>query len=159
MEEKKNYLIAIILILAVMVISLILRISGDENKVIYGIQYVEIAIEDTDAGELAHTEPAKITDEDIIANLEKLVNRGTEYEPRSTAWPDISPLITFYLENGECYNVFAVDNMSEEEEEGNYITIFKMNSDGEEDVEYNKKTYKIEAELEKYATQLYNQFK
>ena len=155
MKQKKKYLIALILILVI-----ILGFKGNKSKLISGVEYIEIAIEDTEAGELAYTNPVRIDDKKIIANIEQQVNNGTEYEPRSTAWPDISPLITFYLENGEQYSIFTAKFESDgEEEAGNYITIFKVNTNGEEDVEYEKKTYKIETELEKYATQLYNQLK
>ena len=160
MKQKKKYLMALILSFLIIAILIILGIKGDKNRLISGTEYVEISIEDTEAQGLAYTEPVRIDDKKIIANLEQQVNNGTEYVPRSTAWPDISPLITFYLENGEQYSIFTATFESDgEEEAGNYITVFKLNSNGEEDVEYEKKTYKIEADLETYATQLYNQFK
>ena len=158
MKEKMKYVIPLTLILAIIII-LILNINNKE-KLISGTQYIEIQIEDTEAQGLALTTPVKITDKSIIKNLERQVNNRKEYEPKSTAWPDISPLITFHLENGEQYSIFTAKFESDgEEEAGNYITIFKLNSFGEEDVEYEKKTYKIETDLGEYATTLYNQFK
>ena len=106
MKEKMKYIIPLTLILAIIII-LVLNINNKE-KLISGTQYIEIQIEDTEAQGLAHTTPVKITEESIIRKLEKQVNNGIEYEPRSTAWPDISPLITFYLENGEKYCIFQV---------------------------------------------------
>ena len=158
MKGKMKYLIPLILILVVILI--ILNIINKEEMLISGTQYVEISIEDTEAQGLALTTPVKITEKNIIKRLEGQVNKGIEYEPRSTAWPDISPLITFYLKNGEKYSIFTAKFEADgEEEEGNYITIFKLNSNGEEDLEYEKKTYKINADIEKYAITLYNQFK
>ena len=160
MKEKIKYLIPLIFILAIIIILIILNINNNEVKLISGTKQVEIAIEDTEAQGLALTTPVKISDESIIEKLEGQVNNGTEYKPKSTAWPDISPHITFYLENGERYSIFTAKFESDgEEEAGNYITIFKFNSFGEEDIGYEKKTYKIEADLDEYATVLYNQFK
>ena len=158
MKGEMKYLIPLILILAVILI--IFNIINKEEKLISATKYVEIAIEDTEAQGLALTTPVKITEKNIIKRLEGQVNKGIEYEPRSTAWSDISPHITFYLENGERYSIFTDKFESDgEEEAGNYITIFKLNSNGEEDIEYSKKTYKIEADLGEYAITLYNQFK
>ena len=158
MKGEMKYLIPLILILAVILI--IFNIINKEEKLISATKYVEIAIEDTEAQGLALTTPVKITDKSIIEKLEGQVNKGREYEPRSTAWSDISPHITFYLENGEIYSIFTDKFESDgEEEAGNYITIFKLNINGDEDIEYNKKTYKIEADLGEYAITLYNQFR
>lgn len=159
MKKKMKYIISLVLLLVIVVTIIVLK-NNYKEKLISGTEYIEIAIEDTEAGELVLTSPVKIYDKEIIQKIEEKVNNGTEYEPRSTAWSDISPNIIFYLENGEKYSIFT-DNFLEdgEEEAGNYITIFKINSNGEEDIEYNKKTYKIEADLWEYATNLYNQFK
>ena len=157
---KNKYLIVFILILVIVVTLILVGDNGKKEKLISNVKYVEIAIEDTEAQGLALTTPVKITDKNIIEILEKQVNNGIEYEPRSTAWSDISPYITFYLENGEKYSIFTDKFESDgEEDAGNYITIFKLNSNGEEDVEYIKKTYKTEMDLVEYATTLYNQFK
>lgn len=157
---KNKYLIVCILIFAIIVTLTLLRKNNNKEKLICEVKYVEIAIEDTEAQGLALTTPVKITDKDIIERLEEQVNKGIEYEPKSTAWSDISPHITFYLENGEQYSSLTDKFETQGEEDiGNYITIFKLNSNGEEDLEYNKKTYKIEDDLVEYANQLYNQFK
>jgi len=128
--------------------------NGNKPKIISNIQYIEVEIPDTESDGLALKEKIKIQDKDIISKLEREINNGIEYEPRGTAWPDISPMITFYLENGEVYSSFVVDGMREpQEEDGNYITMFKINDD-----EY-RKTYKIEKELEKYIIKIYNEYK
>ena len=158
MKEKMKYIVPLVLILLIIII-LILNINNKE-KLIFGTQYIEIQIEDTEAQGLALTTPVKITDKSIIEKIENQINNGIVYEPRSTAWSDISPHITFYLESGERYSIFTDKFESDgEEESGNYITIFKLDSNGEENQEYEKKTYKIETDIEEYAITLYNQFK
>ena len=136
-------------------ISKISNVLNVDSKIISNIKYIEIEVEDTESTQgLAHKEPIKITDSNVIAKIEKDINSGTEYEPRSTAWPDISPYITFYLEDGKTIRAFVVDSMGEpEEENGNYIAIFE--SDNETAT---KKIYKIEAKLEKYINDLYDQY-
>ena len=134
-------------------ISKITNVIDGKEKIISNIKYIEIEVEDTNSQGLALKKPIKITDAGVISKLEKDINSGTEYEPKSTAWPDISPYITFYLEEGKKIRAFVVDNMGEpEEENGNYIAIF--DSDNETAT---KKVYKIDSKLEKYINDLYKE--
>ena len=125
----------------------------EEPKLIANTNYVEIAIEDTESTEgLAYTKSVKIDDEKIIERLENIVNNGTEFTVESTEGPDIPPVVTFYLENGEEYEVATNDK-----EGDNEIFISKYNGDSNE-FEW-KKTYKIDIALGEYITELYNQYK
>ena len=128
-------------------------IVEEEPKLIANTNYVEIAIEDTESTEgLAYTKSVKIDDEKIIERLENIVNNGTEFTVESTEGPDIPPVVTFYLENGEEYEVATNDK-----EGDNEIFISKYNGDSNE-FEW-KKTYKIDIALGEYITELYNQYK
>lgn len=182
-ENKKKislatYVVSLIIMLAIIVGLIFVIVRGDANKDVTGnvignlsseeniiedtsnkinsnIEYIKIQLEDTKADGLAHTNPVKINDENVISKLEGIINLGTEYEPKSTAWPDISPLITFGLENGETYKGFTASFINSiEEDKGNYITIFNNR-----DEEGTKITYKISTDLEAYVTNLYNQYK
>ena len=127
-------------------------VQESTNKIISNIKYIEVQIEDTDAQGLKHKEPVRIDDKNVISKLEEIVNSGTEYEPRSTAWPDISPMVTFYLENGDEYVGYTATFISSlEEDEGNYITIFNK-----KDENTTKVTYKVKDNLDKYLVDIYN---
>lgn len=127
----------------------------EEPKLIANTNYVEIVIEDAKSIEglgLAYTKSVKIDDEKIIERLENIVNNGTEFTVESTEGPDIPPVVTFYLENGEEYEVAANDKDGDNE-----ISISKYNEDSDE-FEW-KRTYKIDTALGEYITELYNQYK
>lgn len=177
MEDKKNnkrislatYIISLIVMFVITIVlmfiltsynanqdkttnSLETNLQGNTNKILSDIKYIEVQIEDTEAQGLKHKEPIKIEDKNVLSKLEETINLGEKYEPKSTAWPDISPMVTFYLENGDQYVGYTATFFSNvEEDEGNYITIFNK-----KDENTTKVTYKVKENLDKYFIDLYN---
>ena len=126
----------------IIIIVLIWIIVGSNNKKIIT------------SGEVDNTENQNTT---VVEEEPKLI-ANTNYveivieDVESTEGPDIPPVVTFYLENGEEYEVAANDKVGDNE-----ISISKYNEDSDE-FEW-KRTYKIDTELGAYITQLYNQYK
>lgn len=121
------------------------------EKIISNTIYVEIKVQDTESIGLEYTKSVKIDDKKIIEELEDIVNNRTEYTTEIIYGSDIQPIVTFYLENGEEYEICA--NIENED----HICISKY--DKNSDDFYWKKTYKIDIQLGEYLNELYNQFK
>ena len=152
---KKNKALILILLFILIMVGALVIYNIDKNTIISNIKYAEVQIENTNVEGLEYMDAVRIDDKNIIAKLEKIINSGVKYTPKSTAWPDISPRVTVYLENGKIYEFFATDDMGPENEEaGNYITLFEKTENGEK----GKVTYKVEEKMGEYITRIYHQF-
>ena len=168
--KKKYILIILFLILLVVVIIII---DNKKNNIIYtndvivvdqnnittnnivnNIKYVEIKLEDKQKSEeLTYTKSVRINDSKIIEDLKKVINSGTEQVKENTEWPDISPFITLFAENGEEYEISTYDSDTDNE-----ILISKYTNSDSENFDW-KKIYSVKEPLGEYITKLYNEYK
>ena len=175
MKEKKislvTYIISLIIMLIVAIILLGIIFNKKESKVqdyleenqssaqmtekniINDIMYIGLQIEDDSKGELAYTDQLIIKDESVINNLKEFVNNAEEWknvdeELGEGGFFEASPIITFYLTNGNKVYLLARDNMKDD------INVFALYN--KEDAS-DKKIYKLKANLEEYALNLYKE--
>lgn len=169
-----TYVISLIIMLVV-VVSIMVAIfnqkqnKGQENKVQKNlvkehsstqtkekgvgndVSYVGIQIEDESKGELTYTDPLIIKDEQVINNLKNIINNGEAWtnvdeELGEGGYFEASPIITFYLSNGNKVYLLARDNMKDD------INVFAIYY--KEDAS-DKTIYKTETNIEEYALNLY----
>lgn len=173
MKEKRislvTYIISLIIMLVVVVIIMVAIFNQKENKeqknsivqnnflqtteknIISDVLYIGIQIEDESRGELSYTEPLILKDEAIINNLKEIVNNGEEWtnvdiELGEGGFFEASPIITFYLSNGNKVYLLARDNMKDD------INVFAIYY--KEDAS-DKTIYKTKTNIEEYALNLY----
>ena len=90
--------------------------TEEYNNIVNNIKYVEIKLEDKQKSEeLTYTKSVRINDSKIIEDLKKIINSGTEQVKENTEWPDISPFITLFAENGEEYEISTYDGDTDNE--------------------------------------------
>ena len=122
-----------------------------EKSIISDVSHIGIQIEDESKGELAYTDPLIIKDENIINNLKEIVNNGEEWtnvdeELGEGGYFEATPIITFYLKNGNKVYLLARDNMKDD------INVFAIYY--KEDAS-DKTIYKTKTNIEEYTLNLY----
>ncbi len=122
-----------------------------EKSIINDVSYIGIEIEDESKGELAYTDPLIIKDETIINDLKEIVNNGEKWtnvdeELGAGGFFESSPIITFYLSNGNKVYLISKDNIKDD------INAFAIyyNEDASD-----KTIYKTKTNIEEYTLNLY----
>ena len=173
MKEKRislvTYIISLIILLVVVVIIMVAIFNQKENKeqknsivqdnslqtteenIISNVSYIGIQIEDESKGELAYTDPLIIKDEQVINNLKNIINNGEEWtnvdeELGEGGFFEASPIVTFYLSDGNKLYLLARDNMKDD------INVFAIYY--KEDAS-DKTIYKTKTNIEEYILNLY----
>jgi len=173
MKEKRislvTYIISLIILLVVVVIIMVAIFNQKENKeqknsivqdnslqtteenIISNVSYIGIQIEDESKGELAYTDPLIIKDEQVINNLKNIINNGEEWtnvdeELGEGGFFEASPIVTFYLSDGNKLYLLTRDNMKDD------INIFAIYF--KEDAS-DKTIYKTKTNIEEYILNLY----
>lgn len=127
------------------------HIVNVSNKIIEDIKFMELDIGDVRDGELSKASIVYVNEESKLNVIEDMINKGEKYEFENPVGFDILPTAYLYKENGEVIEIAAIDGHQDGADDlyENFIIYTSNKSDV-------KKIYKVDDEIGKYITNLYN---
>lgn len=127
------------------------HIVNVSNKIIEDIKFMELDIGDVRDGELSKASIVYVNEESKLNVIEDMINKGEKYEFKNPVGFDILPTAYLYKENGEVIEIAAIDGHQDGADDlyENFIIYTSNKSDV-------KKIYKVDDEIGKYITNLYN---
>ena len=159
-EIIEKLLIVVIIILVIIVVGSVMennkkvdeikQVVSVSNKIVENVKFMELEVGDDASGDASYKTAVAVFDESKLNVIEDMINTGEKYEFKNPSGFDHLPIAKLYKEDGEIIQISAIDDYSEEDEEGNYI-LYKTNKS---DI---KRVYKVKDRIGSFIENLYDE--